>query len=345
MNMTIADIVIHPTVTMRKYTEDGHEPTLGWTAEYAYEGLKRRLPDTNIVLGTQDQFGSGTFAQARVLLAGRVNRPLLEKMPKLEWLQFGGSGADHFFKASGLWPDDFKGLGIRVLNSPGVSRYPVSEHVLAMMLALARGVPRALRQQIKREWTIFPVDEMRGKTLGVLGLGEIGERVAALGRAFGMHVVGTKRDPARHGGNAHVVVGSDRAAGVIAASDYLVLLTPLSDQTRNSFNYQTFKSMKRGSYFINVSRGENVVEDDLVRALKEGLIAGAAVDTFGPIEFDNPKKQEALRPESALWDIPNMLVIPNNAASTGRYMDYFVDAVVDNYTRWRAGQPFRSVVA
>lgn len=339
------DIVIHPTVTMRKYHEGAGDPPFSWSAEYAAKALRRQLPDTKIHLATADEFDRGLFAEARVLLTGTVRRALLETMPRLEWLQFTGSGADHFFKMSGIGPDEFKKMGVRVLNSPGISKYPVAEHVMAMLLALGRGVPRAVRQQARREWTIFPVNEIRGKTLGIIGLGEIGERVAALARAFGMHVIGCKRDAIRHGGNAHVVLGADQADAIIASSDYLVLLTPLSDRTRGRFDYETFRRMKRESCFINVSRGENVVERDLARALREGVIAAAAVDTFGPIVLDDPKRLEALDPQSELWDLPNMLVMPNNAAATEHYMEYFADAVADNYRRWRSGEPFRSVVA
>lgn len=343
--MTRPTIALHPTLTSWKYTETDHEMIGGWKAETAYEGLRRKLPDTNIVLGTHQQFEAGAFAEVPVLLTNIAKRELLASMPKLKWLQFAGAGADHFFKASGSGPAEFQKLGVKVLNTPGISRYPVSEHVMAMILALTRGIPRAVRQQLRREWTIFTAGEIRGKTLGIIGLGEIGERVAALSRSFGMRVIGTKRNPSNHDGNAHMVVGADRMDEVVSAADYLVLLTPLSDATRNMFNLGLFKRMKPTAYFINVSRGENVVEKDLASALQDRIIAGAAVDTFGPISFDDPKMLEALRPDSVLWDLPNMLVMPNNAASTDRYMDYFVDAVVDNYTRWRAGEPFRSVAA
>ena len=265
-------------------------------------------------------------------------------MPKLEWLQFTGSGADHFFKASGIDPG-------RIQETWRQNRKHTRRVAISRLRACPGDDPRArarctsVRQQSRREWTIFPVSEVRGKTLGIIGLGEIGERVASLGRAFGMHVIGSKRDPNTHGGNAHMVVGSDRMDVIVKSADYLVLLTPLTDATRNMFNLGTFQKMKPTSYFINVSRGENVVEEDLVKALQQNVIAGAAIDTFGPISFDDAKKLEALRPDSALWDLPNMLVMPNNAAATDCYMDYFVDAVVDNYTRWRAGEPFRSVSA
>jgi phosphoglycerate dehydrogenase-like enzyme len=103
--------------------------------------------------------------------------------------------------------------------------------------------------------------------------------------------------------------------------------------------------MKRTAYFINVSRGENVVEDDLVRALRKGVIAGAAIDTFGPLDPRDPERQEALSPQSELWDLPNVLISPNNAAASGRYMHDFAALVAENDVRWRAGEPFVSVVA
>ena len=342
--MSPPDIVFHPTVTMRKY-HDGDALPFGWTAECAVQELSYLLPDTRIALGTIAEFEAERFKDVRVMLTGIAPREILATVPKVEWIQFSGSGADHFFKASKLSPDDYRRMGITILNSPGISKYPVAEHALAMMLALARGLPRAVRQQSRREWAIFSAGEMRRKTLGIIGLGEIGERVASLARAFGMHVVGCKRRPDIHDGNAHRVVGIDKMGEVIASSDYLLLLTPLSQETAGLFTYDTFRSMKRSAFFINVSRGENVNEDDLVCALRDSLIAGAAVDTFGPLALDDPKKLEALSPTSKLWDLPNMLVIPNNAASSEYYMEYFAEAVADNYRRWRSGKPFRSVAA
>ena len=95
---------------------------------------------------------------------------MLANARRLSWVQFPGSGPDHFFKLSGLTPEDFRRRGVQVLNSPGISRIPVAEQVMALALALARGVPRAIRQQRRREWRIFCTDELCGKTLGVIGL-------------------------------------------------------------------------------------------------------------------------------------------------------------------------------
>jgi phosphoglycerate dehydrogenase-like enzyme len=343
--VNLPHIVIHPSVTMRKYHEGDDAPPYAWTAECAFDELKKRLPDTSVHLLSPQEAAKGDLSQTRVLLAGIVSAALLDRMPHLQWIQFPGSGADHFFKASRLSPEDFSSRGIRVLNCPGISKYPVAEHALAMLLALGRGIPRAIRQQTSRTWHIFPANEVRGKTLGIIGLGSIGERVARYARALDMWVVGSKRDPHRHEGNAHVVLPAAANDTITRSADFLILLTPLSDATRGRFDYAMFRAMKPSAYFINLSRGENVVEKDLVRALKEGVIAGAAIDTFGPLSFDDPKKLEALSPDSDLWELPNVLIMPNNAASTEHYMYYFAESVADNYIRARLGEPFRSAVA
>jgi len=337
------EIVIHPNLTMRKYHEGEDEPPYAWTAACVRDELTRCLPDTRILLPPGEP-STDVLRETRVLLAGRVSAALLERMPKLEWIQFPGSGADHFFKASGLGPEAFAARGVRVLNCPGISRYAVAEHAMAMLLALGRGLPRAMRQQAERNWTIFPVPLLRGKTLGIIGLGAIGERVASIARALDMRVIASKRDPCRHQGNAHLVVGADRNDIIVETADFLLLSAPLSPSTRAWFDFDTFRRMKPSAYFINVSRGENVVEADLARALRESVIAGAAIDTFGPLALDDPNQQEALAPDSELWTLPNALISPNNAASSDRYMYDFAEIVADSYVRWRAGEPFRNVI-
>jgi phosphoglycerate dehydrogenase-like enzyme len=329
---------------MHKYHDGDGEPPYGWTAACARDELVRRFPDLQVLLPSNGA-SPEDFGEARVVLAGKVSAALQESMPELEWIQFPGSGAEHFFKASGLGPEAFQARGIRVLNCPGISRYAVAEHAMAMLLALGRGLPRAMRQQAAREWTVFPAGLVRGQTLGIVGLGAIGERVAKLARAFEMWVIGCKRDPERHQGNAHVVLGADRIDRVVEAADFLLLAAPLSPATRARFDFAALRQMKRTAFLINVSRGENVVEADLVRALREGVIAGAAIDTFGPLDPQDPKRQEALSPQSKLWRMPNVLISPNNAASSERYMHDFAAMVAYNYMRWRAGEPFASVVA
>jgi phosphoglycerate dehydrogenase-like enzyme len=126
------------------------------------------------------------------------------------------------------------------------------------------------------------------------------------------------------------VVGAEHNDIVVETADFLLLTAPLSPATRARFDFGTFRRMKRTAFFINVSRGENVVEGDLVRALREGEIAGAAIDTFGPLDPHDPKRQEALAPQSELWNLPNVLISPNNAASSQRYMHDFAAMVADN---------------
>jgi phosphoglycerate dehydrogenase-like enzyme len=338
-------ILILPNVTFGKYHDEDHPLPYEATPAKVREELARRLPDVEIQLPADDLATRTLLSQARVVLAERFTHDMLAAVEHLEWLQFPGSGPDHFFKLSGLSPEDFRRRGVRVLNSPGISRIPVAEQVMALALALVRGVPRALRQQARRQWTIFCADELYGKTMGIIGLGAIGCRVAELAKAFGMRVIGTRVRPALRPPEVDEVYGPEQTEKVIREADILLLACPLTPETRGMMGWRQFSLMKPTAYFINVSRGENVDEAALVDALQAGSIAGAGLDTFGPLDRSNPKLMEALSPDSRLWECENTIVMPNNAASTHRYFEYFADLVAENYRRALCGEPFISQVA
>ncbi len=285
------------------------------------------------------------IGQAPILIADALTIEMLDAARQLKWVQFPGSGPDHFFKISGTRPEDFRRRNIKVLNSPGISRVPVSEHVMALALALTRGIPRAIRQQLKHEWRIFSGEELRGKTCGIIGLGEIGSRVAQLAKAFGMRVIGSCRHPEKHAAAADEVYSADQNEQIIRQADLLVLACPLTDETRRMMGRRQFQMMKPTAYFINISRGENVDETSLVEALRNHEIAGAGLDTFGPLDPSRHKLMEALSPKSELWDLENVIIMPNNAASTPHYYEYFADLVAENYRRAQTGRPFLSEVA
>lgn len=338
-------ILILPNVTFGKYHDEDRPLPYEATPAKVREELARRLPDVEIHLPADDLATHTLLPQARIVLAERFTRDMLAAAEQLEWLQFPGSGPDHFFKLSGLSAEDFKRRDVRVLNSPGISRIPVAEQVIALALALVRGVPRALRQQARREWRIFCADEVHGKTMGIIGLGAIGCRVAELAKAFGMRVIGTRARPAVRPSAVDEVYGPEQTDKVIREADILLLACPLTPETRGMMGRRQFSMMKPTAYFINVSRGENVDEAALVDALQAGTIAGAGLDTFGPLDRSNPKLMEALSPGSRLWECENAIVMPNNAASTHRYFEYFADLVAENYRRALRGEPFLSQVA
>ncbi len=337
-------ILILPDVTFQKYHDEDKPLPFEATPQKIKQELEKRLPEVRIDLAADAEAVRRMLSTAPILIADKLTTDMLDAAKVLKWVQFPGSGPDHFFKLSGTTPDDFRKRNIKVLNSPGISRVPVSEHVMALALALARGVHRAVRQQLRHEWRIFSGEELHGKTCGIIGLGQIGSRVAALAKAFGMRTIGSDRYPERHGGAADEVYSAAENERIIREADVLVLSCPLTEETRGLMGRRQFQMMKPTAFFINISRGENVDEKALVEALKTHQIAGAGVDTFGPLDRSRHKLMEALSPKSELWDLENIIIMPNNAASTPRYYEYFADMVAENYRRAQAGRPFLSEV-
>jgi D-2-hydroxyacid dehydrogenase (NADP+) len=338
-------ILILPDLTFEKYHDRDRPLPFEATPQMVQREVRTRLPGVAVEVARAWDDSRDQIAAARIILASHLTREMLDTARRAEWVQFSGSGPDHFFKFSGTTPEDFRRRGIKLLNSPGISRIPVAEHVMALALALVRGIPRALEQQRRREWRIFSVDQLAGKTCGIIGLGEIGARVAELARGVGMRVIGTKRSPDTYRGVADAVYGPEETDRVVREADVLVLACPLTPETRGLMDRRRFGLMKPTAYFINISRGENVDEAALVDALRRRAIAGAGLDTFGPLDVTDHKLMEALSPTSELWELDNVVIMPNNAASTPRYFEYFADMVAENYGRAQRGQPFISQVA
>ena len=313
-----------------------------------YEATGRKLADEiaardssiELLLPQSAAENAAMLADADALVAYSLKSGDFAAAGKLRWIQAASAGIDHFLRSSDPTLDDITARNVVLTKAAGVTRVVVAEHVFAMMLAMSRGVPRAVRQQDQRVWDIFMGAELCGATLGVVGLGGgIGGRVAELGRAFGMHVLGTLRSAAGYNGAAYEAFDASRVDDVLARSDYIVLAASLNDSTRGLINARTLGLMKRNAIIINVSRGEVMVEPDLVAALKSGQIAGAALDTFGTPGRGDLRRLEELDPKSELWDLPNVLVMPNNASATPKLPSHFADIIVANCRRFIAGEP------
>ena len=173
-------------------------------------------------------------------------------------------------------------------------------------------------------------DELAGKTLGIVGMGAIGSRVAKIAKAFDMTVLATKRNPATAEGPADKVVTPDRVDELLAESDILVLTCSLNDQTRGLINADSLSRMKPTAYLINMARGGCVDESALVDALNNGVIAGAGLDVVG---------QEPLPDDSPLWDMDNVVLTPHTGGETQAYEDNVLDILLENVARLTSGQP------
>lgn len=294
--------------------------------------LRTRLPETAVFqVHSADAMAPRMPDLDVLVISGAWRDVLLDAADKLQWIQAIGVGYNQFPLA------DLRRRGIRLTNAVGVNANAVSEHALALLLALSRRLPEARDNQHRKHWRPMisdpqaREDEIADKTLGIVGLGAIGNRLATLAKAFGMRVIGTKGNPAAYQGQADAVLPPDRLAELLDSADYVALCCPLKPETTNLIGATELRRMRPSAYLVNVSRGQIVVESELIAALQRGDIAGAALD----LTVDEP-----LPPESPLWDLPNVLITPHTGGETSRYEQRLVDIIVENVRRWERDEPF-----
>jgi D-2-hydroxyacid dehydrogenase (NADP+) len=214
-----------------------------------------------------------------------------------------------------------------VTNIRGIHGPPVSEAALGAMLALARDLPRAVRAQDARLWQRFPARLLHNKTVGIFGVGVIAEALAPKCKALGMNVVGVSSTP-------RAVAAFDRMhpreelLQAVAKFDFFVLLTPLTEKTRNSIDARVLAAMKPTSFLVNLARGGVVDEPALIAALKDKHIAGAALDVFS---------QEPLPPDHPFWAMENVIITTHQGGFCDVYIDYALPTVTTNMERFLAG--------
>ncbi len=302
-------------------------------AHVAYQMQARfALRETGIA-STQARNASefqSALAIANVLVvSGLWRNELLDHAPNLRFIQSIGAGTDQFDQAA------LAARNIRLASAAGVNARAVSEHAMALILALARRLPEARDNQHKHIWRGMighipdREDELGGKTLLIVGLGRIGGRLAQLGKAFDMRVIGVRRDPAGGRNHADSVHALSDLPGLLPHADFVALTCPLTAATTGLIDAAALAKMQPGAYLINCARGRVVVEDALIDALRNGVIAGAGID----VTHDEP-----LDVASPLWDLPNALITPHTAGETRRYEDNVLDIMLENLARLERGE-------
>src|SRR5246500_5556936 len=301
----------------------------------------------NTVLTTKDTIGA-ELADADALIvrsATRVSKELLEKAPRLRAVGRAGVGVDNIDLSEATK------RGVLVMSTPGGNAVSVAEHTFALMLALARQVPKVDKAFHEGRWEKSSAagTEVRGKTLGLIGLGRIGSEVAIRADAFDMRVLGY--DPyISEAAAREVQVELVPLERLLAESDFVSLHTALSPATQNLINAKTLAQMKKGARLVNAARGELIDEADLAEALKSGKLAGAALDVF----VEEPPKS------AALVGLPNVVATPHVAGSTAeaqeevgtqvavQVRDYLAEGVIRNAVnlpalsadQYRRGRPY-----
>lgn len=262
--------------------------------------------------GVLDALGS-----ADVLVTFRWDDSWL--VPGLRWIQASSAGVDQF-------PIERIGAaGIVLTSAVGIHRVQVSEHAFGLLLALTRGIGPSVRQQVAREWRWPRVVDLAGMTLGVIGLGAIGEAVALKAQAFGMSVIGVKRNPRAYAGSVDEVLGPDGLVEAFRRSDAVVVTLPGSDETEGLIGSDEFDALD-GGFFVNVGRGSVVDEAALIAALDSGSVVGAGLDVFAA---------EPLPNDSPLWDSPGVVITPHLAGASPNYATRLAALFAENVAAFR----------
>jgi D-2-hydroxyacid dehydrogenase (NADP+) len=270
--------------------------------------MQARFPELNIALVDHHSKVGPHIAEADALLtfAPMLSDQVLQSAERLKWVQALGTGTDNLIDRQCLRQD------IVVTNVHGIHGPPVSEAAVAAMLALARNLPRAVRSQERRQWQRFPAQLLHNKTVGIFGIGAIAEALAPKCKIFGMRVIGISSVPRELPGfdRMHASTALTEVAGEL---DFFVLLTPLTDKTRNSIDAKVFAAMKPGAFLVNLARGGVVDEAALVEALRGGRIAGAALDVFveEPLPVDHP-----------FWSMDNVIITTHQGGFCDVYIDH-----------------------
>jgi phosphoglycerate dehydrogenase-like enzyme len=244
----------------------------------------------------------------------------------LRWIQAISAGVDQFPL------DAVDDAGI-VLCSAGDAHTPaVAEHAIALLMAAVRGIGPAMRDVPGRLWQIRRAYEVRDRTLGVLGLGSIGEEVARLAKGLGMRVIGTKRSPTDYSGEAERVFGPEGTIEVCREADAIVAALPSAEAP--AVGAAELDALGEG-WIVNVGRGTAIDENALIDALTDGRLRGAALDVFAT---------EPLPADSPLWDVPNVIITPHAAWSTDRLSPRVAAVFAVNLTAYRGEGPWTSRV-
>lgn len=293
---------------------------------------------------------SRAWGNVDVLFTGSALPPSSTKT-NIRWIHslFAGVDAileDPFIKAN---PD------IIITNSSGIHVSNIGEYALGMILTLGHRFPRMAQAQTRVEWSeerfkLFMPQELSKSTVGIMGYGRIGREIARLCKAFGATVLATKRNVKKPIDGRYTLAGTGDANGemydrlyppeasgfMIKECDFVVITLPITDRTRMSFGKALFAAMKPSAYLINVGRGGIVDENELLAALQEGRIAGAAFDVFAaePLPHDHP-----------LWKAPNMIITPHIAGNMADYREKATEVFEENLRRYLEKQPLQNIVS
>ena len=302
----------------------------------AMERLRREFPDVVFDSPPDQAEADRALPRAEVVLGWGVRRENFRSAKRLRWIQVTAAGVGHM-----LFPELVESEVV-VTNGRGIHAVAMAEHTIGVILAFVRKLHLARDEQHRKRWTQKELwagppefGELGGRMLGLVGLGSVGEAIAVRARALGLGVIAVRRHPRPDPGPADEQWGPERLPELLSRADFVVLAAPLTAATRGLIGRDAFGRMKPGAVLVNLGRGGLVDEEGLIEALREGRIAGAALDVF---------RDEPLPAESPLWEMPQVIVTPHVSGLGPRYWERAVDLFARNLRAWQAGERLVNVV-
>ncbi|MEO6349031.1 MAG: D-2-hydroxyacid dehydrogenase [Candidatus Limnocylindrales bacterium] len=314
------------------------------SARYREKDLERiaaAAPGSRLVSVSLEGHVDSDIEDVEVLLRGplpmNVFDRILARTPRLIWVHSATAGVERVLTPTA------RERGLAITNARGVFSDPIAEYVLMMMLAISRRLPLLLELQRERTWQPLEGREMADVTVGIVGLGSIGRRVAELALTMGSRVIATRRHGSIDGGDDEDdelmalidIMPADALPQLMAESDFVVLALPLTPETTDLFNADMLAHAKPGSWLVNIARGALVDDRALIRAVRDGRLGGAVLDAF---------REEPLPADSELYTTPNVIVTPHTSWSSGRVLDRSIELFCDNLVRFRRGEPLLNLV-
>ena len=279
-------------------------------------------------LPRKEKPSAGQLARTEALMAYAVPAGVLPAMPKLRWIQAMTAGVEGWLALPDL------PAAVTLTCARGTHEESMPENILAGLLYVAKPYAAAAENQKRGKWVHTVAQPLAGKTLGILGLGVIGQRVAQLAAALGLRVVGTRRRPAPMAG-VEKVLPPERTPEVLAESDFLLLLLPATRETDNFIDAGRLAMMKPTAWLLNFGRGHLIKDDDLIAAVKAKKIAGAVLDVY---------RQEPLPAEHPFWTTEGILVLPHIGGPHPQRDKFVARLFVENLGRFLNRMPLREVV-
>ena len=277
-----------------------------------------------------------TILASQLLVGNRIGSTLVDAIRSAA-----GPDADLRFAAADdverlLFPE-FVASPVVLTNARGAHHVAMPEYVVMAMLAWTHHLPALVRAQTRHQWINPVADEIRGKTLGLLGYGEIGRAVAQRARPLGVRCLALRRNPqdARGAELVERTYGPHELHPFLAECDFVVNSLPLTPETHGVIGPSAFHAMQPTAVLIHLGRGPTVQSDALLSALRDGTIAGAFLDVFD---------EEPLPADSPFWDLDNAIITCHTSGNSVHYLERSIEIFCDNLRRYRAGQPLRSVV-